>query len=116
MRLTDFATTLRSVALLVALSLLQPSLALARPADDGGRGTGGIPAVLAKLEQIERRLEQNAAQVEEIRAQVQTLDANLTPCTLERFQAGLCGPDNHPLDMMVSVCAGVGADAGLFLR
>ena len=115
MRLTDLTATLPSVAVLVAVSLLQPSLALARPGSDEGRGTGGIPAVLAKLEQIERRLEQNAAQVEEIRAQVQTLDANLTPCTLERFRAGLCGADNHPLDLMVSVCAGVGADAGLFL-
>ena len=114
MRLST-ATLTRCLTALAIASLLQPTLVHAKRRD-GDHDKGGIPAVLAKLERIERRLEQNAAEVDELRTEVRTLDANLTPCTLERFQAGLCGPDNHPLDLLVSVCAGVGAGTGLILR
>jgi len=72
--------------------------------------TAGIPAVLAKLEEIEKKLEQNATELDTLKTQVATLDANTTPCTLQRFRDGLCGPDNHPLDITVSICGSLGAD------
>lgn len=84
--------------------------------DDRGRGTGGIPAVLRKLEEIQKQLEQNQGEIAQIRSQVETLDANVTPCTLQRFRDGMCGTDNHPLDLLVSVCGGVGTNAGLALK
>lgn len=86
------------------------------PADDRGRGTGGIPAVLHKLDELQKQLDDNAEQIEALQTQVSTLDANVTPCTLQRFRDGLCGADNHPLDLLVSVCGKVGAQAGVQLK
>jgi hypothetical protein len=72
--------------------------------------SAGMPAVLKKLEEIQQKLEQNATEVSTLKTAVASLAANTIPCTLERFRAGLCGPDNHPLDLTVSICGSVGAD------
>ena len=72
--------------------------------------TGGIPAVLQKLEEIQQQLAQSAEELDTLKTKVAILDANTTPCTLTRFRDGLCGPDNHPLDLTVSICGSVGAD------
>jgi len=72
--------------------------------------SAGIPAVLKKLEEIQQKLEENATELDTLKTRVATLDANTTPCTLRRFREGLCGADNHPLDLTVSICGSVGAD------
>lgn len=102
----------------LALVLVVAPWLLVSPAraGPGDRGTGGIPAVLQKLDEVQQQLEENAAEIALLKQQVATLDANVTPCTLDRFRDGLCGADNHPLDLLVSVCGGVEAGAGVLLK
>jgi hypothetical protein len=104
----------------LVLAMIATSTLIAPLAHSAGKGTGGIPAVLAQLDQMQRQMEANAEEIAKLRAEVadidadvSILDANVTPCTLERFRNGLCGADNHPLDLVVSICGNVGSGAAL---
>lgn len=74
-------------------------------------GTGGIPAVLAKLDQIRTAIENNQNQIEALQADVRKLDSNVVPCTLERFINDECGDYNQPFDLNITLCGNTAANA-----
>ena len=92
-------------------------IGIALPQTTQAHGKGGIPEVLAKLDQIQQQLDAlersvsgNATEIATVRTQVADVSANAIPCTPNRFRQGLCGADNHPLDLTVTLCGTLGAD------
>lgn len=99
----------------VGLDLMGISEANAQQSEAGSansRGTGGIPAVLAKLDQIRTEIENNQKQIEALQANVSKLESNVVPCTLDRFINDECGDYNQPFDLNITLCGNTAANAG----
>jgi hypothetical protein len=77
-----------------------------------GNGTGGIPAVLEKLDAIFEQVQDNATTIADLKARIEVLDANTIPCTLDRFLNDECGDYNLPFNLSVSLCAVLEGNAG----
>ena len=75
-------------------------------------GTGGIPAVLAKLEQISAQIDNNQEAIKALQEDVETLESNTVVCTLDRFINDECGDYNQPFDLSVTLCGNAAANAG----
>lgn len=80
----------------------------ARPAN----GTGGIPAVLAKLEQISAQIDDNQKAIKTLQGDLAVLESNTVVCTLDRFINDECGDYNQPFDLSVTLCGNSAANAG----
>jgi len=76
------------------------------------RGTGGIPAVLTRLDEISAQIERNQQEIQALQETVEDLESNTVPCTLDRFINDECGDYNQPFDLSITLCANSGANAG----
>jgi hypothetical protein len=91
----------------------EPDRSSARIGSMAGGGTGGIPAVQAQLDDIQRQIADNQAKLEElINERLDTIEANLFACTPQKLAAGECD-DNHPLDIEVTICGDIGVVAAV---
>jgi len=100
----------------IGLEIIGISDANAQQSDarnNSSRGTGGIPAVLEKLNQISAQIENNQKQIEALQADVSKLESNAVPCTLDRFINDECGDYNQPFDLSITLCGNTAANAGV---
>lgn len=93
---------------------------LVAPVTAANNGKGGIPEVLRQLSLLSVELESVAAKLERIESklgdqevQIAELQTQTIPCTPERYRANECGTGNLPFDLVVSICADMGAGAGI---
>jgi hypothetical protein len=94
------------------LGISKPDVQQSEARSSNSSGTGGIPAVLAKLDQLSTKIDDSQKQIEALQAQVRELESNTVPCTLERFIKDECGDYNQPFDLSITLCGNVAANAG----
>ena len=127
---------MRKYALTVVVLLAINSALPSAWAQSRGKGTGGIPAVLNELDEIQQRLDQIEARMQAnqsalldrmdaivtlmgqnndgLLARFDTVDANaleyfddVAPCTIDRIREGKC----HPLDFETTICFDLSVNA-----
>lgn len=98
---------------IAAASSGEPNGSSVQTGGKASNGTGGIPAVQAQLDDIQVQMAANQRTLEElINRRLDTVEANLFACTPERLAAGKCD-DNNPLNIEISICGDLGAQASL---
>ena len=105
------SASLRTVTVLATLCVFALTYTPASNAANNGNGTGGIPAVLEKLDAIFEQGQDNAANIADLKARMAVLDANTIPCTLDRFLNDQCGDYNQPFNLTLSLCSALEGNA-----
>jgi hypothetical protein len=92
---TERRLLLLNLVLLVSVGLLGVS--------QRGKGNTPFGSVAADLAAMEERL----------MSRVEALSTQIEGCTVERYRQNLCAPGESPLDLTVTVCGDLGAEAGI---
>ena len=104
---------LRSTLVVLSMSVL-----LAACPFDGDSGAkrpekSELVQVLDALESLQTQLNGNSTGIRDLQQRADLLEANVIPCTLDRYINNQCGDQANPFDLTVSLCSDVAGNAGV---